>query len=295
MSLSRKDWILLILLTLCWGVNWPIMKLGVLAFPPLSFRTLSMLLGLPTLWLAARLLRTPLAIPAGGAPAVVRLAIPNMVLWHMLMILGLSMLPSGRAVILGYTMPAWAVLGGLVFFGERIGKTAWLGVGCAVGGALLLLSGEFSAISGRPLGSLLVLVAAACWGYGTVAMKRTPIEIPTVALTFWMLTLTTVVMGAASWLFERDAWRLPDAVEWSAIVYNAVVIFGFAHAAWFRLARTLPPFASSLSIMMIPVVGVFCGAWLLGETPHWRDYGAMLLILAAMSIVLLKPGSPGRT
>jgi hypothetical protein len=32
-SLSRKDWILLVLLTLCWGINWPIMKLGVQDFP----------------------------------------------------------------------------------------------------------------------------------------------------------------------------------------------------------------------------------------------------------------------
>jgi drug/metabolite transporter (DMT)-like permease len=55
------------------------------------------------------------------------------------------------------------------------------------------------------------------------------------------------------------------------------------------LARTLPPIASSLSVMMIPVIGVFSGAWLLSETPHWQDYAAMLLILAAMSTVLLKP------
>ena len=41
--------------------------------------------------------------------------------------------------------------------------------------------------------------------------------------------------------------------------------------------------------MMIPVLGVFSGAWLLGETPHWQDYAAMGLILAAMSTVLLKP------
>ena len=35
------------MLTLCWGLNWPVMKLGISGFPPLSFRTLSMWLGLP--------------------------------------------------------------------------------------------------------------------------------------------------------------------------------------------------------------------------------------------------------
>jgi len=63
---------------------------------------------------------------------------------------------------------------------------------------------------------------------------------------------------------------------------------------WFQLARTLPPIASSLSVMMIPVLGVFSGAWLLNETPHWQDYAAMLLILAAMSTVLLKPPKNAR-
>ncbi|MDO9217240.1 MAG: EamA family transporter, partial [Lacisediminimonas sp.] len=37
------------------------------------------------------------------------------------------------------------------------------------------------------------------------------------------------------------------------------------------------------------VVGVFSGAWILNESPHWQDYAAILLILVAMSAVLLKP------
>lgn len=293
-SLTRKDWILLVLLTLFWGVNWPIMKIGVREFPPMTFRTLCMLLGLPAIWIAARMQNASLRIPPGQIKTLIRLTIPNMLLWHVLVILGVKMLSSGRAAILGYTMPVWAVLCGLLFFGERVTRIAWLGVGCALAGALLLLSSEFSALSGQPLGSMLVLAAAAGWGYGTVIMKRTQIDMPTISLTFWMLTLTTLMMALASSVFESADWRMPDATEWNAILYNALIVFGFAHVVWFQLARTLPPIASSLSVMMIPVVGVFSGAWMLNETPHWQDYGAMLLILAAMSTVLLKRGTSGR-
>ena len=293
-SLTRKDWILLVLLTLFWGVNWPIMKIGVREFPPMTFRTLCMLLGLPAIWIAARMQNASLRIPSGQIKTLIRLTIPNMLLWHVLVILGVKMLSSGRAAILGYTMPVWAVLCGLLFFGERVTRIAWLGVGCALAGALLLLSSEFSALSGQPLGSMLVLAAAAGWGYGTVIMKRTQIDMPTISLTFWMLALTTLTMALASSVFESADWRMPDATEWNAILYNAIIVFGFAHVVWFQLARTLPPIASSLSVMMIPVVGVFSGAWMLNETPHWQDYGAMLLILAAMSTVLLKPGTSGR-
>lgn len=291
MTLSRKDWILLVLLTLCWGVNWPIMKFGVRDFPPLSFRVLSMLGGLPVLWLAARVQGASLALPRGAALQVVRLAIPNMLLWHVFVILGVKLLSSGRAAILGYTMPVWAVLAGLLFFGERPARSAWFGVGCALAGALLLLSSEFAQIAGKPLGSVFVLVAAAGWGYGTVAMKRSTLKMPTIALTFWMLALTTGLMALAAIVLESAAWHVPDGTTLAAIVYNAAIIFGFAHTVWFGLARKLPPVASSLSVMMIPVLGVFSGAWLLGETPHWQDYAAMALILVAMSTVLLKPRS----
>jgi len=288
-SLSRKDWILLILLTLCWGINWPIMKIGVQDFPPLTFRTVSMIGGLPVLWLAARMQGVPLTIPPGKLSHIMRLAVPNMLIWHVFMILGVKMLSSGRAAILGYTMPVWAVLCGLLFFGERPQRSAWIGIGCALAGALLLLSSEFAALAGNPLGTVFALVAAAGWGYGTVVMKRANIEMPTISLTFWMLALTTAVMSVACFVLEASSWRIPSASTTAAIVYNAVIIFGFAHVVWFQLARTLPPIASSLSVMMIPVLGVFSGAWLLGETPHWQDYAAMGLILAAMSTVLLKP------
>lgn len=287
-TLTRKDLVLLALLTLSWGFNWPIMKIGVHDFPPLTFRTLGMIGGLVAIWLAARFQRASLTIPKGEVMTVIKLAIPNMLLWHALIICGVSMLSSGRAAILGYTMPIWAVLAGLVFFGERISRASLVGIALALTGAMLLLSSEFSKMSGQPLGTVLALLAAASWGYGTVIMKRTKIQMPTISLTFWMLVFTTVAMTLMSLALEFDAMRNPTSVEWATIIYNAVIIFGFAHVVWFRLARILPPVASSLSVMLIPVLGVFSGAWMLGETPHWQDYAAIVLILGSMSTVLFK-------
>jgi drug/metabolite transporter (DMT)-like permease len=290
-SFSRKDLILLALLTLCWGFNWPIMKIGVTHYPPLTFRILGMFGALPVLWLAARMQGAPLTIRASQLNLLVRLAIPNVLLWNLFMIMGITMLSSGRSAILGYTMPVWAVLFGLLLFREKLTSLAWVGIACAFAGTLLLLSSEFGKLSGQPVGSLLMLLGAASWGYGTVILKRSPIEMPTIALTFWMVLLSSCALLVAAVVFESANWRMPNLSEWAAIAYNALLVFGFAFVVWFRLARSLPPVASGLSVMMIPVVGVFSGAWLLGETPHWQDYGAMALILVSLGTVLLKPKS----
>jgi drug/metabolite transporter (DMT)-like permease len=288
-QLTRKDLVLLGFLILFWGLNWPVMKASVRDFPPLSFRSLSMIGGLAAIALIAKLQRASLRIPPGQVLTVVKLAIPNMLIWHSCIIIGVKMLSSGRAAILGYTMPVWAVLSGLLFFGDRIHRRALLGILLAMLGAGLLLSSEFAHIAGQPIGTLFALTAAAAWGFGTVLMKRTKLDMPTISLTFWMLTLTTSVMCLLSVLFERSQLVMPNTVTWAGIIYNAVIIFAYAHVVWFRLARLLPPVVSSLSVMLIPVLGTFSGAWMLGETPQWQDYVAMLLILGAMSTVMLAP------
>jgi drug/metabolite transporter (DMT)-like permease len=290
--LSRRDLVLLALLTLFWGVNWPVMKFGVAELPPLFFRSICLAGGLVVIGVWARATGVPLGVPAGGWPALLKLTLPNMIAWHFLAIVALKMLPSGRAAILGYTMPVWAVVFGLLLFNERPLRRHWIGVAAALVGTLLLLSSEFARLAGSPLGTLLMLGAAAAWGYGTHLMRRHLTAMPTVALTFWMLLITVVVMSATSVIFEREHWRMPIAPEWASIVYNMAIAVAFCHVVWSMLARSLPPAASGLSVMMIPVVGVFSGMWMLGEEPHWPDFAALALILVALSTVLMPTRAP---
>ena len=94
------------------------------------------------------------------------------------------------------------------------------------------------------------------------------------------------VMTVLSLAFEQSQWRAPSRATWGSILFNAVLIFGFAHAAWFYLARGLPPVASTLSVMLIPVLGVFSGALWLGEALHWQDWTAVALMVVAIASVL---------
>ena len=112
-------------------------------------------------------------------------------------------------------------------------------------------------------------------------------EAPTLAIVFWMTTLTTLVMTVLAAALEHERWHAPAPGVWAAIVFNAVLIFGFAQPVWLYLARALPPVASTLSVMLIPVLGTLSGAWWLNEQLHWQDFAAIVLMLAAIASVLL--------
>ena len=284
--LTRQQLWTLITLTVVWGWNWPIMKLGITGFAPLTFRSLSMLAGLPLLALALRLLKVPFVRPRAYRRDLFVLAFFNMMRWHVLVILAMPMLSSGRAAILGYTMPIFSAVWGVLWFQAPLKARAWCGVGAAALGVLLLLWNELSRFAGQPLAVAMVLFAAATWGYGTQRLRHTPIPVPTLTIAFWMTVLTTAMMTTLAVCFEQDRWQLPQPTTFWAIVYNAVGVFAFAQAAWLTLARSLPPVASTLSVMFIPVLGVFTGAFWLGEVLHWQDWAAVALMVVAIASVL---------
>jgi drug/metabolite transporter (DMT)-like permease len=285
-KLSPLQWTLLVLLTLVWGVNWPVMKLGVTGFPPLTFRMMCLWLGVPILGMALVIMKVPFRIPRTHWRELLVLAVFNMFIWHALIIVAVQSLSSGRAAILGYTMPMFSALLGAWVFGDQLAKRSWAGVAAASLGVVLLLWHELSNLSGRPVGVLLALAAASTWALGTQLLRRTRMPVPTLAISFWMTLMTAVVISLLAVGLEREHWVSPSPSNWFAIVFNAVLVFGFAHAAWFYLARSLPPVASTLSVMLIPVLGVFSGALWLNEILHWQDWAAVGLMTASIAFVL---------
>ncbi|MEJ8835344.1 DMT family transporter [Ramlibacter sp. AN1133] len=285
-ALSRQQFTILVILTLVWGLNWPVMKLGVTSYPPLTFRALSMWIGLPVLALGMKMLQVPFRIPRRHWRELFWLAVTNMFVWHVCIILAVRTLSSGRAAILGYTMPIFSAVIGALFFATPLGRRGWTGVSAAAIGVLLLLWHELTHLAGRPLGVVLALVSAASWALGTQQLRRTRVQAPALAISFWMTVMTALVMAALATLFESGQWHAPDRNATGAILYNAILIFGFAHAAWTYLARGLPAVASTLSVMMIPVLGVFSGAVWLGEAVHWQDWTAVALMMVAILSVL---------
>jgi len=284
---------LLVGLTLGWGINWPIMKVVLSEMSPMHFRTLCLFFGAVGLFTIAGMSGLPIQIPKGKWPHTIAIALFNTMALNIFTIHGVHLMASGRAAILGYTMPVWSVIIATWLLKEPFTKRRALG--CALGGAglLLLLGEEIQAVGRSPIGAMLMVSASVSWAIGTIMMKRWPISLPASAFTAWQLLISVPPIMLFAIIFEGGTFY-PFALSlWPmlGVFYNVFAVFIFGYWAWTKIALIAPVGVSSLSVMMTPVVGVFSGMLLLGETPHWQDYTALVLIVTSLATVLL-PAKP---
>ena len=260
--------------------------------PPMSFRALSMAFGLPVLWLLVKSQGLTVRVAREHWGELLAIALTNMVIWFVLAMFGIALLSSGRAAIIGYTMPVWALLASVMLYRNPLTWRATLGVLCSLIATVLLALDEMSHFAGQPLGLVFTFGAAISWGIGNAMMKHTRLSISSLALTFWSLAVGAVCFTFLAWVFERDVWRWPNLWQSLAIGYGGVMTFAVSYVAWFRVARKLTPVTSGLSIMLVPVIGVFGGHFFLGETIALTDVLALGFILSAMAIVLIPTRAP---
>lgn len=79
---------------------------------------------------------------------------------------------------------------------------------------------------------------------------------------------------------------------WISLAYGVLVNYGVAQLIWFGMARNLPPATSAMSVMAIPLVGTLSATFIVGETPHWQDWLAMVFVMAAIASVLWPAPKP---
>jgi len=286
--ISRQQLIGLVGITLMWGINWPMMKIALREVSPMYFRGVTM--GLGAVWLLFYFRFQGLRLWPQTLREwrdIVLLGIPNMFLWHALSIMGVMSLPSGRASILGFTMPVWTVVIGVMFMGAQFTPRIIAAVIATLAAIGLLISHEFTALQGQPMGILWMELGALSWAIGTLWMRRISFTMPVQSLTVWMMLISSplillVAAGTETW----PTWEL-SPLAWGSLAYAVLINYGFAQIIWFGMARDLPPATSAMSIMAVPVVGTLSASLLIGELPHWQDYAAKVCVVLAIAAVLL--------
>lgn len=291
-TLPRRMWILLALLTLGWGFNWPMMKMTLAEMPVWTFRGLCVASGVLGLFVIARADGQTLRVPRNQWGMLAVISFFNVGVWNILIGYGLGMLPAGRSAILAYSMPIWAAILSVWLLHEKFTRRRVLGLALGMAGMAFLLGGEFSVLRTSPLGAMLVLGAAVAWAFGTVLMRRYPISIGTAALTAWQLLIGGLPIMIGALLLDWGNWHPIGPAATIGLVYNMTFVFIFCYWAWFKIAAAAPPAVSSISTLMIPIVGVFSGIWLLGESPEWQEYVALSLVIASLATVLIPSRRP---
>jgi drug/metabolite transporter (DMT)-like permease len=285
---------LVAILTLVWGCNWPVLKLGVTELAPLTFRGATLPFAALGLLLAARLSGDSIRIPREHWGKVLALALFNIAAWNGLILFGVQQMPAGRSAILAYTMPIWTVLFGMALLHEPLSTRKIIGLVLGMLGMAVLLGEDVRHITRSPMGTLFILAAAISWAFGTVLLRRWKPPVPQNTLTGWMMLIGWLPIAVCVPLFDEhpiDSLAHMSGTAWFAVLYNIFLAGTVAHWAWFTMARTLPVAVSSLSSLPVPVVGVLSGIIFLGERPGPSEYIALALVLASLSAVLFAPAN----
>ena len=206
--------------------------------------------------------------------------------WNVFILYGINEMESGRASILGYTMPVWSTALSVIV--AKAGLTVRQIAGLALGlvAMLLLLVEDFRAIDTSPIGAASCILAAFFWGCGAVYIRHYGFSLATTAMTAWMQAIGVAPIVISS-LFLAS-WDLSAAAlgPWLALLYNCTIAGVFCFYAFNRIATLVPVVVSSVSTLFIPIVGVFSGMLLLGEEPGWFEFGALTLVVGAIYLVV---------
>ena len=291
-SLNASSLLPVAVLTLIWGCNWPVLKMGVSEIAPLTFRAITLPLAALGLLGVARLSGDSIRVPRPLWGKVAALALFNIACWNGLVLFGVQQLPAGRSAILAYTMPIWSVLFSLVLLSEPLGARRIAGMALGMLGMALLLGDDIRHLRRTPTAALLILGAAIGWALGTVLLRKWKVPIAQNTLSGWMMLLGWIPIAILAPLFAPAPLAMPSPSGWFALLYNIFLAGTLAHWAWFTLARTLPVAVSSMSSLPVPIVGVFAGMLFLGERPGASEWAALALVVAAMVLVLWSPKPP---
>lgn len=284
--------LMLVVLSVGWGITWPIMKIALIEIPPLSMRMGTAGVGAAVLFAIAGVRNRSLFISHGSARAhIVVASVLNIVGFSLFTAFAQLTAATSRVTILAYTMPIWAAVLARVILGERFTVNRSISLLLCIGGLAVLVYPL--AEHGIPGGILLAIGAGVSWAGGTIYQKWARIVGDPVGVAAWQVAIGFLIMAACVMIFEGGPHLWP--VSWWAlfgVLFTGAVGSGIAYLLWFEVVRRLPAMTASLGVLSVPVIGVLASMAILGERPTLADTIGFLLIFAASACVLIAPRTP---
>jgi drug/metabolite transporter (DMT)-like permease len=202
--------------------------------------------------------------------------------------------PSGTAALIVATVPVWILLlDGLRPGGEPWTGRVWIGTAIGLIGVALVARPGAGMSAGHWPAIVGLQVACLAWTAGSLYAKAVPNRLPIATAAAIEMLAGSLVLAALGWLFAEDASRVAAASSraWAAVAY--LVVFGslVGFTAFAYCLNELPATTVGTYAYVNPVVAVFLGWLILGEslTPGLGAGGA-LIVLSVVLTTLRKPG-----
>jgi drug/metabolite transporter (DMT)-like permease len=292
----RRAYLLLVVVVILWGVNWPIIKIGLAYIEPVWFVVIRMFLG-AALFFALQLATSGIVVPSRrDLPIILSIGLLQLGLYLLLITVALRYVPAGRSAVLSYTTPLWVVPGALVL-GERLTAARMVGIALGLAGiGVLFEPGEVDWSDRTAIfGNLCLVLAALAWAVAILHIRFHRWTLSPLALMPWHLLLAGIAVLPLAIAIEgrpRIAWT---AEFWAVLFYNGPVTTCFCAWAIITIGRILPAITTSLVLLGVPVVGLAASALWLGETLTPGLLLGMALIGTGVALVSLAGGAaPGR-
>ena len=266
----RSAEILLLLVAIVWGLNPPIIKLGLEFIPPQPYNVARLVVASIVALIALRLSGSWRPMPRADVWKLLRVSAFGFFVFQLFFTEGIQRTTSGNASFMLCLMPFSVLLLNRAFGLEKIRREVVIGIACSISGIVLIVLGagrELSLAREHLLGTLLILASQAGYAYYTVFSKELLARYTTYQVTAVLMLMTTALLLAAS-LPETIgvAWLEVPAAGWISVLFSGILALCVCNFVWIWGTGILGTSRAAIFNNVSPVFAVLTGYLLLGET-----------------------------
>ena len=270
-----------------WGLNFPIMKILLTEWPPLSARGLCGIAGACALAIIVLARGQTLRVPRNMWLRLLLVSTLSIGGWTAFMGLALLWLSASEGAVLGISIPVWVAFIAWPVLGERVSLLRALSLVVALAGITVLLGGNGIEGSLEKLpGIMFALTGAVCVALGTVLTKHFPLAMPPLSLAAWQVALGCLPVAIVGLAIEQPQLSALSIVGWAAMLQMTLVQFCLCYVCWFAALERLPAATASIGTLLVPVVGVLAAAAMLHEPLGLRQIAALAITIGAVTVAL---------
>lgn len=260
----------LLITTILWGANIPVVKFASGQMEPLVFNACRMVLSTLALGTLAAIESRFVAQPSQrfSASRFVIFALISGLFYPLMFMWGIERTTAGNTALLLSSMPLWTATISAFFLKERLPPVTWVAFAIAFAGTAIVVvaGGKVHFSSDNLVGNLLITAAAMLWASGTVISGPLLKQISPLRLAFFSSLLTTpihLIIVSHKLTAALPLFRDPN-ILW-ALIYSGVFSTGVAYATWHVGVRRLGGSHASIYQNVVTLVAVIGGWMVLGE------------------------------